>query len=319
MKKAVSLIVAAFVSASGLLSAAAINEIKSFSGAGLSIQAIEAPQPAVPALPETRNNQQNMALKKIRLNEAAPGLNDTLVARLMRQTNANKALSELNAAGFKASLGGGFLMVDVTGIDAADAALGLAKYYYVVEVRVGKAVYDALFAVKSKSTYAVRIGTIKGGMNYAPVDLTFNKIDWTIKGGINYAPVDVRIDHEAKTVTGGVNHSPVDLKFAWSLEEVTVEGGANHSPVRYTVNWKNGVLEGYTNHSPLKLEFDMQEGIAGAAVVKVTGYVNHAPVSLTYDKISGRLEGGMNLKPVGIDLVNCDLYDFLTYFFIFVK
>ncbi|OGS56274.1 MAG: hypothetical protein A3J79_10455 [Elusimicrobia bacterium RIFOXYB2_FULL_62_6] len=317
MKKTASLIVAAFFSASGLLSAAP-DENKVLSEAGLSIQQIEVPRPA-PAVPEAKYNQQNTALRKIKLNEANPGANNTLVAMLVRHTNLASALRELNSAGFKAKSLRGLIEVDVTGDDAADRAIGLAKYSFVGEVRVGKAVYDSIFTVRSKSTYAVKIGTIKGGMNHTPVELTFNKLEWTIKGAANYAPVDVKIDHEAKTVTGGVNHSPVSLKFDWSTEEITVDGAANYSPVKYTVNWKAGLLEGYANHSPLRLQFDMQEGTAEANTVTVTGYVNHAPVSLTYDKISGRLDGAMNLKPVGVTLVNCDLYDFLTYFFIFVK
>lgn len=319
MKKAVSLIAAAFFSVSGLLSAAANEDNKVLSSAGLSIRQIEVPLPAAPVASETKYNQQNLALGKIKLNEGSPDMNDTLVARLIRHKDTAEALTELREAGFKVRQDRATIMVDVAGDDAADRAIGLAKYWYVIDVKVGKAVYDKIFTVRSKSAYAVKMGTIKGGMNYTPVDLTFNKLDWTIKGGINYTPVEIRIDHEAKTITGGANYSPVDLKFAWSPEEITVEGGANHSPVKYTVNWENGLLEGYMNHSPLKLEFDMQEGVADATIVRVTGYVNHAPVDLTYNKVNGHIGGAMNLKPVGVDLVNCDLYDFLTYFFIFVK
>ncbi|MDP2867136.1 MAG: hypothetical protein Q8O90_12925, partial [Elusimicrobiota bacterium] len=89
-------------------------------------------------------------------------------------------------------------------------------------------------------------------------------------------------------------------------------------PVKYTVNWKKGLLEGHAGYSPLKLEFNMSEGQAGAATVSVKGYANHAPVELTYNKVSGHLGGGMNYSPVDLNLVNCDLYDFLQHFFLFL-
>ena len=111
----------------------------------------------------------------------------------------------------------------------------------------------------------------------------------------------------------------MDLNFVWSREEITVQGGANVSPVKYTVNWKKGLLEGYASHSPIKLEFDMQEGVIDATIIKTTGYAGHAPVDLTYNKVNGHIGGGMNHSPVDINLVNCDLYDFLNYFFLFVK
>jgi hypothetical protein len=170
-----------------------------------------------------------------------------------------------------------------------------------------------------KVPYAVKIGTVKGGMNNSPVEITIDKTAWTIKGGMNHSPVDIKIDHAVGTITGGANLSPVDLKFAWSPEGTTVRGGANSSPVDYTVNWKNGGLEGYSNHSPLKLAFDMREGAADAALVRVTGYAAHAPVDLMYNKATGRLSGAMGHSPVDVNLVNCDLYDFLNYFFLFLK
>ena len=267
-----------------------------------------------------------ITLRKITVNEAQPDMETTLVGMINHGEDIGKVVKELNEAGFKASAfqdnsGGYMVMADVTGLNAADYAIGLARYYYVTEVQVGQKTYNQLFDLRSasKSTYAVKIGTIKGGMNYSPVDVTINKLAWTITGGINQSPVDIKIDHAAKTITGGANHSPVDLTFVWSQEEITVEGGANVSPVKYTVNWKNGLLEGYASHSPVKLEFDMQEGVVDATIVKITGYAGHAPVDLTYNKVNGHIGGGMNHSPVDINLVNCDLYDFLNYFFLFVK
>ena len=273
-----------------------------------------------------RYNQQNMALAKIKVNEAQPDMNDTLVGLIQRRMNIDTVVKDLTDGGFKASAsqdnhGGYMVMVDVTGLDAADYAIGLAKYYYITEVQVGRQVYDRIFTLpsRSRSTYAVKIGSVKGGMNNGPVDVTINKLAWTITGGVNSSPIDIKIDHQSKTITGGANHSPVDLKFVWSQEEVTVQGGANASPVQYTVNWKNGLLEGYSNHSPLKLEFDMQEGVADATLVRITGYAGNAPVDLVYNKVNGHIGGGMGNSPVDLNLVNCDLYDFLNYFFLFIK
>ena len=268
----------------------------------------------------------NIAKRKIKVNVAQPDMNDTLIGLIQHGQDIDKVVKELTEGGFKVksyqdNTGGYMVMADVAGLDAADYAIGLARYYYVTEVQVGQKVYNQLFDLRSlnKSSYAVKIGTVKGGMNYSPVDVTINKVAWTITGGMNQSPVDIKIDHAAKTITGGANHSPVDLKFVWSTEEVTVEGGANMSPVKYTVNWKNGLLEGYASHSPIKLEFDMQEGVVDATIVKITGYAGHAPVDLTYNKVNGHIGGGMNNSPVDINLVNCDLYDFLNYFFLFMK
>ena len=279
--------------------------------------------PSVP-VPGSKYNQQNMALAKIKLNEAQPDMNYTLVAKLKKGLDIDAVLKELTEAGFKAKAcadGGNyyFVMVDASGIDAGDAAIGLAKYYYVTEVQVGQKIYNSIFVVKSRSAFAVKIGTIKGGMNLSPVDITINKLAWTITGAINHSPVDIKINHDDKTITGGANQSPVDLKFIWSQEEVTVEGGANQSPVKYAANWKNGLLEGYSNNSPLRVEFAMNEGIADETIVKLTGYANHAPIDLTFNKINGHLGGAMDGSPMDITLVNCDLYDFLQYFFLFVK
>jgi len=315
MKK-LSYIAAAVISVFGTLSVSA-GESQVLKSAGYSLPTIEVPTPEAPKA------NQWMTLRKITVNEAQPDMNDTLIG-IVRGMDIDKAVKELNENGFKASAyqdnnGGYMVMVDVKGLDAADLAVGLARYYYITEVKVGQKVHNQLFGLQNKSTFAVKMGTIKGGMNHSPVDLKINKLDWTITGGMNLSPVDVKINHDEKTITGGANLSPVDLKFVWSPEEVTVEGGANHSPVKYTVNWKAGLLEGYSNHSPVKLEFNMGEGYADQTIVTIKGYANHAPVELIYNKVNGHIGGGMNLSPVDVNLVNCDLYDFLQYFFLFVK
>ena len=299
------------------LTAAGAAENKALGDIGLTPAAVEMPAPSA-----VKSNQWN-TLRKISVNTANPGLNDTLVGIVDPAQDMYTAMRELYTAGFQVRPfhDGNRIYVSVAGQDAADRAVGLARYYYVTEVRVGQQVYDGIFGAgsKSRSTYAVRQGTIKGGMNHSPVDVKLNKVEWTITGGINHSPVDIKIDHDKRTITGGANHSPVELRFEWSPERVAVEGGANHSPVSYVVDWKAGELTGYMNHSPLKLQFDMDEGSLDSMVVKVTGYVNHAPVELVYNKVNGHIGGGMNRSPVDINLVNCDLYDFLQYFFLFVN
>lgn len=317
MKKATY--IAAILSVSSVLSAYAADG-SVLDKAGLSIAEIQAPAPEAPKA------NQWMTLRKIQVNTAAPEMNDTLVGLIDRNFDEYVAVRELTQAGFKvqayqSNTGGYMVFADVTGRNAADEAVGLARYYYITEVRVGQKVYDTLFGLgnRNKSTYAVKQGTIKGGMNHSPVDVKIDKVNWTITGGINRSPVDVKIDHDAKTITGGANHSPVDLKFDWSTEEVTVRGGANHSPVNYTVNWKGGLLQGYMNNAPLKLEFDLGQGYAGQTIVSIKGYAGHAPVDLVYNKVNGHIGGGMNYSQVDVNLVNCDIYDFLQYFFLFSK
>ncbi|MDD2805013.1 MAG: hypothetical protein PHV33_05625 [Elusimicrobiales bacterium] len=294
------------------------GESQVLSQAGLSLPAIEVPAPQAPKA------NQWMTLRKITVNTAQPDMNDTLVGLVERGQNIDKVVEELNANGFKASAlqdnqGGYMVFVDVKGLDAADYAVGLARYYYITEVKVGQRVHNQLFGLNNKSTYAVKQGTIKGGMNNSPVDVKLDKLAWTITGGLNHSPVDVKINHDEKAITGGANLSPVDLKFDWSTEEVTVYGGANHSPVKYTVNWKKGLLEGYASNSPVRLEFSMGEGYVDQTIVNVTGYAGHAPVGLIYNKVNGHIGGYMNHSVVDVNLVNCDLYDFLQYFFLFMK
>jgi hypothetical protein len=314
MNKTFIFAIAAF--AAGQAGAAELNSMKA-----ADIPAAEAL--AAPAEPVTlKANTLPQALRKIRLNTADEGMNDTLVGLLRDGMDVDWVLEDLASMGFKAraytdASGGYFVMADVKGLDESDYAIGLARVYYVTEVRVGRAIYEEIFGGGSKSSYAVKQGTIKGGMNGSPVDIKIDKARWTVTGGMNHSPVDVAIDHEARTIKGGANLSPVDLRFEWSKERVLVEGGANHSPVRYLADWEKGELTGYANNAPLKITFDMKAGQAGERTVELAGYAGHAPVELSFDKVSGRLTGGMNRSLVDVTLVNCDLYDFLQYFFLF--
>lgn len=272
---------------------------------------------------DLKYNQQNIALSKIKINDIQPDMDNTVILKLQKG-DIDFYLNDLKKDGFRVSayndgMGFYFIMVNLESRDVASEAVGLAKYYYVKEVLVSRKTYNYLFNLNSRSNYAVRNGEINGLINYASVDITFDKINWIMRGNVNLEFLWIEINHEEKTIKGGANHSPVDLKFDWSTEKVRVYGGANHSPVDYTVNWKKGVLEGYSNHSPVRIEFDMKESVAGENTVELKGYANNSPVELKFDKISGKLTGGMNNSPVDIKLVNCDLYDFLQYIFIFLN
>lgn len=105
-----------------------------------------APAPAA----QRTNNQQNMALAKIKLNPVHPDMDDALIATLQPGLDVYAVVRELYQAGFKAQAYGDnqgyyYIGVDVRGADAADQAIGLAKYYYVTKVYVGRKVYDAIF------------------------------------------------------------------------------------------------------------------------------------------------------------------------------
>lgn len=312
MKKTFLFVIAALTA--GQVCAADLNTLTAADLAAAPADGISMPGAPV----ETKANTLPQALRKIQVNTANEGMNDKLVGLLREGMDMDWVLGDLASMGFRAKSSGGRLVtVDVKGLDESDYAIGLARVYYVTEVRVGRAIYEEIFGGGNKSTYAVKQGTIKGGMNGSPVDIKIDKVRWTIKGGMNHSPVDVAIDHEARTISGGANLSPVDLRFEWSKEKVLVEGGANHSPVSYLADWEKGEVTGYMNNAPLKLEFDMQEGAAGSMIVKITGYANRAPVELVYNKHNGHIGGGMNRSPVDVTLVNCDIYDFLQYFFLF--
>jgi len=157
-----------------------------------------------------------------------------------------------------------------------------------------------------------KIGTITGGMNRFPADLIFDKRAWKITGGLNGSPVDVLINHGLAMIVGEANHSPVDLRFDWSPERVVTTGGANQSPINLTADWTKGTLDGAANHGPVHLDFDMEAGT-------IQGAAGHAPVELHFDKVSGKLTGGIGRAPVDVQLTNLDLYDFIQYFWLFLK
>lgn len=103
-------------------------------------------------LDKTKGNHW-LTLRKIKVNEAAPSMNDTLLGIVEHDQDIDKVLRELTGGGFRASAmqdnqGGYIVMADVKGLNAPDLAVGLARYYYVTEVRVGQKVYDDLFSIR---------------------------------------------------------------------------------------------------------------------------------------------------------------------------
>ncbi|NLI76758.1 MAG: hypothetical protein GX442_09995 [Candidatus Riflebacteria bacterium] len=157
-----------------------------------------------------------------------------------------------------------------------------------------------------------RIGTIEGALHLQPVQLTFDRRLWTISGAVNLYPVRLQIDHDARTITGGLNQTAMHLGFDWSPERIVQTGAVNGAPYQATIDWRRQTLDGTANRTPLHLEFNLDQG-------EIKGFVNHRPVALHYDKVSGVLEGAIDLQPVRLTLINLDLFDFITHFYLFVR
>jgi hypothetical protein len=149
MTKITNIAAAVLLSLSGVVSAAAADN-SALSAAGLSLSGIAIPSP------ETPKSNQWMTLRKITVNQAQPDMNDTLVGLVAKGENIDKVVKELTEGGFKVKAmqdnhGGYMIMADVTGLDAADYAIGLARYYYITEVQVGQKVHNTLFGLNNKS------------------------------------------------------------------------------------------------------------------------------------------------------------------------
>jgi hypothetical protein len=89
--------------------------------------------------------------RKIKLLEAQPDMNDTLIGLIKHGEDIDKVVGDLAEVGLKAeayqdNLGGYMVMIDVKGLDAPAAAITLARYGYVAEVQVGRKVYSFFFA-----------------------------------------------------------------------------------------------------------------------------------------------------------------------------
>ena len=145
--KNISYIVAALMTVSMAIPSSA-TEASVLDKAGMQLPSIEIPVPSTP------KNNNWMTLRKITVNTAQPDMDDTLVGLVQHGQNIDKVVKELNDNGFKASAsqdnaGGYLVMVDVTGLNAADCAIGLARYYYINEVQVGQNVHNQLFGLNN--------------------------------------------------------------------------------------------------------------------------------------------------------------------------
>ncbi|MCX7641793.1 MAG: hypothetical protein N2Z20_04080, partial [Elusimicrobiales bacterium] len=69
----------------------------------------------------------------------------------------------------------------------------------------------------------------------------------------------------------------------------------------------------------INLTFDIKEGITDANEVVIKGHFDKSPIELNFNKISGSLSGNINNYNIDIRLINCDLYDFLQYIFLFLQ
>ena len=141
--KNLSFITAAILSVSAVISASAAQS-QVLDKAGFTLPEIKVPAPEAP------KNNQWLTLRKITVNTAQPDMNDTLVGMIKHGENIDKVVKELTEGGFKVQAvqdnsGGYMVLADVSGLDAADYAIGLARYYYITEVKVSQTVYNQLF------------------------------------------------------------------------------------------------------------------------------------------------------------------------------
>lgn len=273
-------------------------------------------------------NQQNTALRKIKINNYQPDMDNTVIL-ILDGTDIDFIINDLRKDGFDVNAytdghGYYFIAVDFSGNDEyyiADSSVGLAKYYYVKEVLVSKKIFDEIFGLKNKKnfkkSYTTKIGIITGSINNLPADITINKIEWTIKGGVNSYPINIEIDHDTKKIKGLLGNSYVNLNFDWSIESVKVFGKIDNGQVNYYIDWKEGILSGLLNEKQINLRFNMYEDIVGANKVKINGNIGYYNTELIFDKVSGKLNGNIGYYNIDIKLVNCDLYDFLQYIFVF--
>lgn len=274
-------------------------------------------------VPHIKYNQQNTALQKIKLDEN--NKNDSMVYVMVEtKYDINYVLKDLKSYKFNLKsykIEGNFYKIGIefknTSIfNIADNSVGLAKIYYVNKVLVSKDVYNDLFSLKNKRfPYATRIGKINGEINGNPLNLTYNKILWTVEGKIGEKAVEISINHDNKNISGKIGDRKVNLNFKWSPEKVNIFSKDNST--NYTAIWKKGILEGKIDGKDIHLKFDMKEDVAGEHIVFVKGKYNTNIVNIKFDKISGELTGTFNSGNINLKLINCDLYDFLQYIFIF--
>ena len=64
-----------------------------------------------------------------------------------------------------------------------------------------------------KVSLATKRGTITGEMNYSPVNINLNKVEWKITGQINNLPLNITINHEISSINGQLNENYIFLRL----------------------------------------------------------------------------------------------------------
>ncbi|MDA8129883.1 MAG: hypothetical protein M0011_00105 [Elusimicrobia bacterium] len=153
MKK--SLIFSVLIGLAGTAAAGGFADLAGTAGgdaARLNAPAVPEPAKARPVYGAPRNNQQNMALRKLKMNPDWDAADNILIARVAEQADMAVVLRELAAGGFKVSvMSERTIAADVSGKNPGSEAVGLAKYYYITEVMVSCNVYSGLFPRSDKS------------------------------------------------------------------------------------------------------------------------------------------------------------------------
>jgi hypothetical protein len=144
-------------------------------------------------------------------------------------------------------------------------------------------------------------GTVSGGFSAAPVELAFDRRQWTIKGGAVGRAVDLKIDHEARTITGGLG-GQLSLTFVWTPEYWVVTGDG----ATMQVHWKKGTVIGAAFGHAIDARFDLREG-----------WIKGGMIDLQLDAPTGRLTGGAFGGQVDATLTNLDLSDLLMHLYVF--
>lgn len=144
-------------------------------------------------------------------------------------------------------------------------------------------------------------GWVNGDFALAPVDLVFDRRQWTIDGSAVGRRVYLNIDHSAHTITGQLGR-PVALSFTWSTQRWTVLGDG----VDLAVDWNGGSVSCASYGRRIQARFSLKEG-----------WIKGDSVDLKLQASSGRLTGKMNGVPVDATLTNLDLSDLLMHLYVF--
>lgn len=156
------------------------------------------------------------------------------------------------------------------------------------------------------------VGWMRGRVDGAAVDVTFDRRAQTIRGSAFGQPVRVDVNDEQQTVTGEAGGAPLALQRTWTPEAVGLDGTWRGSDFRMGVDWTQGTARGEAGGRAIDLRFDLQQG-------HLAGTFAGAPVSLEHDATSGHLRGTLAGRQAAIDITNRDLSDFIQNIYLFVR